>query len=240
MSLILEALRKSEAERRRGQAPGLFTHETNVRAPAAVEKSRALLIATALLLLAFLAYGAWRWTQAAGNSAALPAADAKPEAAQPETIENTGTSTATASTPVPTSPATASPAPTAAIAPASPPPAVAATRAPPASSMPSPMPALRLPTPLPATSTAVTAEQPNTSDPPAVTLAALSNERRSQLPPLKLSMHVYADDAAKRFAIIDGQRLSEGSRIGNAIVSAIRRDGVLLDIDGERYLLPRP
>ena len=78
------------------------------------------------------------------------------------------------------------------------------------------------------------------SEPPAVTLAALSAERRNQLPPLKLSMHVYAEEAGKRFAIIDGQRITEGSMIGNAVVRAIRRDGVLLDIDGGNYLLPRP
>lgn len=85
-----------------------------------------------------------------------------------------------------------------------------------------------------------TPETSASSEPPAVTLAALSTERRNQLPPLKLSMHVYAEEAGKRFAIIDGQRITEGSSIGSAVVRAIRRDGVLLDVDGSNYLLPRP
>ena len=59
MSLILEALKKSEAERRLGQAPGLMT-------PVAISRtsglrSRWLLVTGALLGAAALAAG-WWWT----------------------------------------------------------------------------------------------------------------------------------------------------------------------------------
>jgi general secretion pathway protein B len=57
---------------------------------------------------------------------------------------------------------------------------------------------------------------------------------------MKLSMHVYDPDPARRFAIIDGQRVTEGSQLGSATVVEIRHDGVLLDVSGRRVLLPRP
>ncbi|MEO6171519.1 MAG: general secretion pathway protein GspB, partial [Arenimonas sp.] len=65
-------------------------------------------------------------------------------------------------------------------------------------------------------------------------------DQRQQLPALKLSMHVYSSEADKRFAIIDGQRVNEGSVIGNAVVAKIRQDGVVLSVQGQSYLLPRP
>jgi general secretion pathway protein B len=71
-------------------------------------------------------------------------------------------------------------------------------------------------------------------------LAVLDPSMRSSLPPMKLSMHVYNIDPARRFAILDGQRVTEGSQIGAAIVLEIRRDGVVLDVAGKRVLLPRP
>jgi general secretion pathway protein B len=71
-------------------------------------------------------------------------------------------------------------------------------------------------------------------------VAVLDPSMRSSLPPMKLSMHVYNDDPARRFAILDGQRVTEGSQIGAAIVLEIRRDGVVLDVAGKRVLLPRP
>ena len=53
-------------------------------------------------------------------------------------------------------------------------------------------------------------------------------------------MHVYSDEPARRFAIIDGQRVAEGARLGPGVVAQIRRDGVVIDIDGRRVLLPKP
>ena len=53
-------------------------------------------------------------------------------------------------------------------------------------------------------------------------------------------MHVYSSESAKRFAIIDGQRVNEGSVIGAAVVEEIRQDGVVLSMQGQSYLLPRP
>lgn len=69
-------------------------------------------------------------------------------------------------------------------------------------------------------------------------LSDLSADERKALPPLKLSMHMWNDDPAQRFVILDGNRLREGDRIGNAVITAITADGVILDWNGRRLKLP--
>ena len=72
-------------------------------------------------------------------------------------------------------------------------------------------------------------------------LADLPGNERAALPPLKLTMHVYADDPAARFVILDGRRLGEGGMLGEGVlVREIRRDGVVLESGGRALLLPRP
>lgn len=72
------------------------------------------------------------------------------------------------------------------------------------------------------------------------TVAVLDSGTRASLPPLKLSMHVFGQDPAKRFAIIDGKRVAAGSLLGNGVVEEIRRDGVVININGQRMLVPKP
>jgi general secretion pathway protein B len=59
-------------------------------------------------------------------------------------------------------------------------------------------------------------------------------------PPLRLSMHLWNDDPARRVAILDGRRVAPGDRVGDAVVAEIRRDGVLLAWNGETVLVPLP
>ena len=65
-------------------------------------------------------------------------------------------------------------------------------------------------------------------------LSDLGAEERQQLPALKLSMHMWNDTPAQRFVILDGQRLGEGDRIGDAVVEQITREGAILDWNGRR------
>jgi general secretion pathway protein B len=51
-------------------------------------------------------------------------------------------------------------------------------------------------------------------------------------------MHMWDGDAARRFVIVDGNRLVEGDRIGDVVVTTITTDGVLLDWNGRRLKLP--
>jgi general secretion pathway protein B len=83
---------------------------------------------------------------------------------------------------------------------------------------------------------------PSAPAPPASTgaplrLSDLSVEERKSLPPLKLSMHLWNDDPSRRFVILDGNRLKEGDRDGDAVITAITTDGVVLDWNGRRIKL---
>lgn len=234
MSLILEALRKSEAERRRGQAPGLFTPDAGMLTPAQKSNPTPLLIAIALLLAA-LVWAGMRWTRADGEQsrATALAEPATPALIAINTDAMTGTNTRPMAAATDTTAAANSSMPP---APRTPPVTIPSAAAATPAVIPTPPVAIG-----PATITPELTVQPTVASEPATpTLAALAADRRSALPALKLSMHVYNDTPEKRFAIIDGQRIAEGASLGPAVVLAIRRDGVLLGIDGQAYLLPRP
>ena len=48
---------------------------------------------------------------------------------------------------------------------------------------------------------------------------------------------MWDDDPARRFIILDGSRLGEGDRVGNAVITAITSDGAVLDWNGRRIRL---
>ena len=55
-----------------------------------------------------------------------------------------------------------------------------------------------------------------------------------------MSMHVYHRDSARRFVIIDGQRVNEDGVLGNQLwVREIRPEGAVLEYRSLRFLLPR-
>ena len=63
---------------------------------------------------------------------------------------------------------------------------------------------------------------------------------RRDLPPIALTMHVWASDPAGRFVVIDGERHVEGDELENGvIVREIRADGLLLEFQGHRFTYPR-
>jgi general secretion pathway protein B len=51
-------------------------------------------------------------------------------------------------------------------------------------------------------------------------------------------MHLWNEDPARRFVILDGRRLVEGDRIGEASIVRIERDGVLLQWQGRGIRIP--
>jgi general secretion pathway protein B len=60
------------------------------------------------------------------------------------------------------------------------------------------------------------------------------------LPDLHLDVHVYATRAADRFVYINMRKYREGAILSEGItVERIRRDGVVLNYQGLRFLLPR-
>jgi len=260
MSLILDALRKSEAERRRGQAPDLFASIATPPPSRAVEALRfwPVLVFVALAIVA--GWIVWRDEEAASTtttgSAPVDAPDARAEATvvpntQPmRPVARPPTSgPAIVAGPVSAPPSATAPAPVTAPDPVSAPDA-RATAAGSASapstelrSLPARPVQMEVPTP-PASTPLTEATAPSRADEvepePLPPIAVLGASERASLPPLKLSMHVFGSEPGNRFAIIDGQRVTEGSVLGGSIVEAIRRDGVVLNINGRRILLPRP
>jgi general secretion pathway protein B len=248
MSLILEALRKSEAERRRGQAPDLLTEAAPVAPVArAGMRSRHLipLAAGGTVLAAVLLVLLWSRTPAAPESAATASAS-------PSVAASTARATDTpVEPPRPLQPPRMQPTPAAA-------PVATTTARAPASAQPI---AADTPARVDATADARAEDTaraapplprpaPAASPPPPAAVAAftspdlplrlseLSTDDRQQLPPLKVSMHMWAQESGSRFAIIDGTRVNEGDRIGDATVEAIQQDGVMLSWRGRRISLP--
>lgn len=238
MSLILEALRKSEAERQRGRMPDLHAELPPV-APMRVSRTVGWpWFAGAVLLLAG-ALVAWSMSGARGTLPipgdapvrATPALahDALPPVPHFERSAPPDAARSTARGPADTSPPTAP-----RVADAS---RMTADRRPPPSpapsaetaSTPAPPPSPPVPLPLPPAAEAGGA---------AMTLADLAPAQRKALPPLRLSMHMWNDDPSQRFVILDGARVGEGDRVGDAVVRAITRDGVLLYWQGRALKVP--
>jgi len=263
VSLILEALRKSEAERQRGQTPDLFT--ATVRGTAPSRSVRAPQSLWWWLVVPALGLAVWALTQRASDAQgvsseqhAMPAADATTEQAAPAPLAARPLAStpprAVAATDAGSSASTTADAPTrsavetqhdaaAEVQPVDPDEWMArvaqtgstadidgavarAPRAqPPMESVP------RAPAPLPA--------PPRTqSQGDNVALSDLAAAEREQLPPLKMSMHLWAPEPERRFVILDGNRVGEGDRVGNVVVEAITADGAVIAWQGRRIVLP--
>lgn len=236
MSVILDALRKSEAERQRGRAPGLFVEQ--VALPSRRRRRPAWILVLPALLAAGIVAGWFLRPQTNGPTVAAVAVNAPPA----------------------TMPATAMPE-SVAPQPAAPVPADSNSLAPPPQRLPevqpsapqaaSPAVAASVPASTPAASAPAVVEPPPAPaeaathtlpvEPLLPRLADLPAAERATLPPLKLSMHVFADEPAQRFVILDGRRQGEGaSPASGVVIEEIRRDGVVLSANGRRLLLPRP
>lgn len=260
MSLILEALRKSEAERRRGQTPDLLTEALPVAPVVRGRRPNWIMllpvIGAALITLLIVMWwlrpsaepitsgdaannAAIRDTSAAGTGAAsLPLGPAKaqsppglaPPVIQPPAPAATPSALKPPAAAVPvaaTADTTVASAPNGTSSPAT-------TEQKPALPMPAQVASIEQPTP--ASSAAAT---PVFASPDApLKLSDLSTEDREQLPTLKISMHMWSPEAGSRFAIIDGMRVNEGDRVGEATIEAIRPDSVMLSWHGRQIRLP--
>jgi general secretion pathway protein B len=71
-------------------------------------------------------------------------------------------------------------------------------------------------------------------------ISELSLSGAQALPELHLDVHVYATRAAERFVYINMRKYHEGSALQEGpTVERIRRDGVVLNYQGLRFILPR-
>jgi len=261
MSFILDALRKSEHDRQRQTGPAL------VEVAAAPAKPRTNAWATAaivLLVVNLLAIGAlllYKSREEPAPAASAPAAgpsDAAPASAATAQVSVTRTR------PVPANPA----APPPMLRPARPDPALGTGRNPLADELPATAsPALdeevvRRAAAAPAGPPAVVAAPvrpgkviyetlPEADFPAAPDRAASAAApaglptadeftARGSLPELKLELHVYSTRPQDRFVFINSTKYREGDTTAEgAVVQQITRDGVVLELRGNRFLLPR-
>lgn len=220
MSLILEALRKSEAERRRGQVPDVAA-ELPPTPLAHARRTPAWLwpvAAIGTLIVALLLWWSLRDAPAPMQPVASPQrSEAEAEAAPPVLVAR----------PRPATPAIA-PSPT----------PVRSQRAP----EPLPPAAAAIASPQPQTPQTAIAPAPSAPAPsaPASTLPAPDNIPTTTSSRAELTMHVWDESAARRFVILDGQRMGEGDRNGALQVIAIERDSVVIERNGRRSRLRLP
>lgn len=199
MSYILEALRRSQAERERGQVPGLNAQPSAVAGlPTRPEGSALpwwLLAGVAVLAAAALLVWFWR---APSATPAAPAVAAAPAPA-----------------PMP-APAMPGPTPLPMVVSAPPAAAVTTTAAP---ARPAPAPAAATAPTTPTLSTAPPAAAPTpASTLRTVRLADLSAEQRRELPPLSMGGSVWSESALSRFVIVNGQVVREGDTAAPGVV----------------------
>ena len=212
MSYILDALRKADAERDRGNVPGIHAQPSFGSAlPTRTQAATTPWLWLAAGTLAVLIVGALAWyligpTRSAGEAAA-PASRPTPIAAAP------------------------APAP----APVTPPPVQATAPKPEAA------PAVRKPKPTPPPPTPVTATadaKPAASGEKVYTLAELPDDIRRQLPAVSVGGSMYSPKAADRILIVNGQVLHEGDRIAPELtLQQIRMKAAVLSFKGYRYTI---
>lgn len=192
MSYILEALRRSQAERERGQIPGLNAQPAAVAARPEQRDATPLrwLVPAGLVGLALVALAVWLW-RAPAVPAASPAilVGAAPTPALAPTAAPTGAPAA-----APTAAPTPAPLPVVVSAPPAPSPAPAPTSTAAAS-------------PAPAAAVSPSASTPA---PRVVRLADLNAEQRRDLPPLSMGGSVWSESSLSRFVIVNGQVMREG------------------------------
>ena len=188
MSYILDALRRADNERDRGQVPGLNAQPAPWPATATPARpavlTPALAIGLGMVLLAGLAW--WLWPR---GTAPAP------------TTAGTAASAAVASVVTASAPAMSVPGPAAM---PEPPPLPMVVSAPPP---PAPAPSLPAPTPAPVIQLPAPAAP---SVPPPVALADLTAQQLRDWPPLALGGAVHSDNPASRFLIVNGQLVHEG------------------------------
>jgi general secretion pathway protein B len=215
MSFILDALKKSETERQRADAPALYEMKM---APARRRVATWLIVLAALLVINVVVLSV---VLLRGNHGAAP---------QPEASAGTPAPAAVS----PSLPPPASPPPI-----ATPPAPTETAAAPPADNAggTSGASAGGSDDDAPAVNPARTAAT-STDTPDVPSYQEVSSAPGANLPELKLDLHAYASNPADRFIFLNGVNLKEGQTSPAGVrVEAITPDGAILSWHGTRFLL---
>lgn len=231
MSLILDALRKSERTRQHSLSGRVSTADMPP-APARIPVPWALLIGL-LLIANVIALGLIFWRSRVNH-------------APPESVLAAPVPVAAVATSAPVyRPAIRSLASEAAAVTSNPPVPTAANLAPPNASATESAAAAPIgadvttTTPVPAQASAAGVIYLNAGNPPPLDTLPLAFQQ--SLPPLHLDVHGYATNPADRFVVINMQRYRKGDSLkAGPKVIAIVPDGVILEYKAQQFLLPRP
>ncbi len=226
MSFILDALKKSEMERQRQTVPGLMDTRISQRRTRLPVWAIALcvLLGVNLLVLSFVL---WRKNPAAARASPAAELTSAPKAAAPPATEHFS--------PLDATPVYAPeiPVATGGDSAASQPPAIREGAA------------LQLGN---APAHPVHHSDPVLNDSDAQddnqevlpTISEVSLTGAQTLPELHLDVHVYATKPADRFVYINMRKYHQGATLQDGpTIERIRRDGVVLNYQGMRFLLPR-
>jgi general secretion pathway protein B len=224
MSFILDALKKSELERQRQAVPGLMDTRMNPRRGRLPVWAVALSVLLGINLL-IVTYALWKknapasYASPTAGASSAPAIDAAPSVAEHFSPLD----------------------PTPVYAPEIPVAAAEILASPPAATRPigglgkAAALAARHHDPL------LSDEDPQ-SDVQEVlpSISEINLTGAQALPELHLDVHVYATRPADRFVYLNMRKYHEGARLlEGPTVERIRRDGVVLDYQGLRFILPR-
>jgi general secretion pathway protein B len=233
VSFILDALKKSELERQRQSIPGLV--DSGVMAPRARLPVWAIalgvLLAINLLVLLFVLTRGWLQSTHAPAVATVqtppPATQAQRGAAPPAETPSHFSPMDSQPTYAPEIPVVPAPE-----TPTSPP------KSEPAGSSGSH--AIRRADPLLSGENSKSSDYPAENDEVLPTINEISLSGAQALPELHLDVHVYATRPADRFVYVNMRKYHEGATLEEGpTVERIRRDGVVLNYQGLRFLLPR-
>lgn len=225
MSFILDALKKSEIERQRQSMPGLMDAPTSLRRGRlplwAILLGCLLAVNIVVLIFVLMKNGAPAVASTAGRRD-MPLADVKPPAADEHFSPLSPAPVYAPEIPVPpaeaTNPKESAGTPVAPHTEAS----HAATHS------------FRRPDPV------LTGEEASDNDEVLPTINEINLTGAQALPELHLDVHVYATKPSDRFVYINMRKYKEGSTLQEGpVLEKIRRDGVVLNYRGLRFILPR-
>lgn len=233
MSFILDALKKSELERQRQSIPGLV--ESGVMTP----RSRlpvwaialGVLLAVNLVVLIFVLARGWL-TGPHTSAAVVPASPTPAVQTQRSTIP--GAAPASHFSPMDSQPQYAPEIPVA------PPPEMPVPPPKSESAGGSGSRTMRRADPVLSDESGKSSDYQAENDEVLPTINEISLSGAQALPELHLDVHVYATRPADRFVYVNMRKYHEGATLEEGpTVERIRRDGVVLNYQGLRYLLPR-
>lgn len=231
MSLILDALRKADAQRERDPARGIHAQPVQVSSQLKRPESqqrRLWLWGLGVMAAALLAVLAWQFARPAASPVAIPIALAP--------AAEGGTSAAAAVTPSLPTPITTPAAPATEVIPAAapapaPPPTRAVQPAAPVAATVAPVRQAQKPASAPLASAPVLGDR-------VLSVNELPADVQRDLPKLVISAGVYSDNPAQRLLIVNGQAVAEGAEPApGVLLEQIRARTAVLKYRGYRYSL---